>query len=286
MPKKQSKMNFVNIVEKSLLYAIHPRYLGIMFAFNLIFISIIFYILLRLLSAFLLGEPITEIGSLFASLLLVSIGAGVIGLALKAGFIRNVNLWFAGKKLNFKNDISYSVRRLPGLILLSIILIVLNSIGYIFELVNLAILRDVYTAILAIIFWFAVPFLMIKKQDAVVAIKNSWSLFKKKYADMVVYWIVGTLINVMISTMFLAPLVIMTLNVLFGTANPAEIFNQVSTISDSPAQVQAFISEVPSKIEAARVPIALTYLISIFGISFTALFWYAYTVAMFRRLVR
>lgn len=290
--KKLEKMSFVDIIESALLYALHPRYLAVMFTYNFLSISLVLYFILRLvLLASERGvlnlpgnsELLGALTVVFTYLILASITIAVVGAMLKGAFLANASSWFAGRRENLKQDLNYSAGRLPGIILLYLILSVFNLGGHIFELLKIPILRDVYTALIAIIFWFAMPILIINKQGATASIKSSWETFKKKYADMIVYWLAGTFTSVLISTLFFAPLVILTIKAVFATTNPLEISSQINNIMSSPAAFQAFMNQLPHKIFELRVPLSLAYILSVIGLSFTSLFWYAYTVAIFRR---
>jgi hypothetical protein len=295
MPAKQlKKMGFVDVVENSLLYALHPRYLAVMFTYNFIALSLILYFVLRLITAFKAGfvtnnvsnELFAAFAVVFIYLMFAGIVISIVNLIFKGAFIGNAHSWFTGKRSNLKNDFAYSARRLPGMLLLYTILFIFSMVGYVFELTRVSFLRDVYMALLMIIFWFALPTLIIKKQGAIASLQNSWRTFREGYSDMIVYWVAGALINIVISTLFFAPLALLVMKLLFGTANILEISTQLDTFLSSPTALSSVFVELPDKIYASRVPLFLAYTLNVVGVSLTSLFWYAYTVAIFRKTAR
>ncbi len=293
-PRNVQRKGFIGMVEDAFLYALQPKHLMVIFTYNFISLSLILYFVLRLLwvyrTSFLMGVAENELMKMLAVVFSYLIFAGIViditGLVVKGAFFRNAHSWQRKRKENMLEDFIYSARRLPGMILLGLVLFIFHSFGYVFTLAGAEILDNLYSIVLSIVFWFALPFLIIKKQSAVASIQNSWKIFRKKYADMAVYWIAGSFINLILSFLFLAPLVLVILKMLFGTANIFELSAQMNLFLSSPGSVQTLIISLPEKIYAYRISLFLTYLLNIAGMSITALFWYAYTVAVFRRIAR
>ncbi|MCK4730075.1 MAG: hypothetical protein KAT28_02045 [Candidatus Aenigmarchaeota archaeon] len=214
-------MNLGDSINKGLIFCINPKRWFPFFLMDLLGLSLILGIFnnANLFSSPNILSGIYVFSIMFLEIIIVSILLFVINLVLKGAVIHQ-----SYKEKEYKKSFLNSYRKIPSLIMASIIIIAINlfaiSIPY-FGLIF------IFISILA--FYFVYQNIIIKNMGFANSLEYSFELFKKRCSSLIIIYFALGILSCILSLMFSIPLIYMIFTILISGGEI--VLNPITAIS-------------------------------------------------------
>lgn len=194
-------INYSKAIKKSLYFCIQPKRWIPVFLINFVMFLIVY-------SAFQIGlggESIIASG--WTLMLTVFFGVLLLGSVLTSIWITGAVVYQSYKEKEFEKSFRISCSRYSDLFLVLFATTILSLIAAIFIIIPLIgiLLSSILIVVIYLSFFFVIQEVIINKKQWVVAIKNSYALFRENILLLVLLAIITELISVLIALPFQIP---------------------------------------------------------------------------------
>lgn len=201
-----AEANYSDILNKSLRFAVHPKRWLPFFLIHIVFGSLVLAIILGnpgLFSALMAGTAdISTMGALmFAGLTVVGLFA--VWMLLNIWIQGAVVQQSANEKETISASLSYSLKRYPSLLLVTIIVGVISGLVGMVPFIGL-----ILSIIVGVVFVFVNQAVIISKQGFAESMKVSYDMFVKRKWPVFLAWLVTAIVAGIITLIALAPAII------------------------------------------------------------------------------
>lgn len=209
------KVDFGKAIRKSLKFAVTKDKFLPYFLFCLIATLLILYPLMNILKTLpnllasgeeietLEASVITSLGINGIILAIFALIIILVALLIQTTYIDNYNKWSKNKKSLFKDSVQVAKSKYISILGASIIILLAGTILGVIPLIG-----TILSILLSLIVFFVYQDIILKKSGAIKGIKNSYYIFRENILNVVITYLLASLISIFIIGIFALPLLI------------------------------------------------------------------------------